>query len=37
LANAAYDGTANIKISDDGTIVIGAEKQPNPTTKGKTK
>ncbi len=37
LANAAYDGTANIKISDDGTIVIGAEKQPNPTTKRKTK
>jgi hypothetical protein len=37
LANAAYDGTANIKISDDGTIVIGAEKQPNPTTKGKRK
>jgi hypothetical protein len=37
LANAAYDGTVSIKISDDGTIVIGAEKQPNPTTKGKTK
>ena len=37
LANSAYDGTASIKISDDGIMVIGAEKQPNPTTKGKTK
>jgi len=37
LANSAYDGTASIKISDDGIMVIGAEKQPNPTTEGKTK
>jgi hypothetical protein len=37
LATAAHDGTAKITISDDGTIVIAAEKQPNPTTEGKTK
>jgi hypothetical protein len=37
LANSAYDGTASIKISDDGIMVIGAENQPNPTTEGKTK
>ena len=37
LATAAFDGTAKITISDNGFIIIGAEKQPNPTTKGKTK
>ncbi len=37
LANAAYDGTVIFKVSDDGLMVIDAEKQPNPTTKGKTK
>lgn len=37
LATAAFDGSASIKISDDGTMIIVAEKQPNPTTEGKTK
>jgi len=37
LAHAVFDGSAKITISDNGFIIIGAEKQPNPTTKGKTK
>jgi hypothetical protein len=32
LARAAFDGTAKIQISDNGTIAIDAETQPNPTT-----
>jgi len=37
LAHAVFDGSAKITISDNGFIIIGAEKQPNPTTEGKTK
>ena len=37
LAHAVHDGSAKITISDNGFIIIGAEKQPNPTTEGKTK
>ena len=37
LAHAVFDGSAKITISDNGFIIIGAENQPNPTTKGKTK
>jgi hypothetical protein len=37
LATAAHDGTVSFKVSDDGLMVIAAEKQPNPTTEGKTK